>query len=113
MKLYADENLTQEIVDSFSFGIVPVGDTKRVKIWVKNDDNPNVTGYLKNLEFKVTCLDPQLDTVITDEEVKVLEAPQNLSYFAVEPIVLEWTPNVNLEQGLKARLTVTGQKIVG
>ena len=113
MKLYLDEKLTQEIIDCFSFGVVPVGETEQVTIWIKNDDEPKNTGYLIDLKFEVVCVNPLNDAPITDEKIEVIEAPKELSAFAVAPLVLEWTPNIDLEQGLKARLIVTGQKIIG
>jgi len=113
MKLFADKNLTKSIDNCFSFGIVPVGETKKITLWVKNDSSPKVTGILKDLEFDVICLDPENETVITDERIIILEAPKEMSQFAVAPISLEWTPNIDLEQGLKAVLNIKAKKIVG
>lgn len=113
MKLYTDKKLLNEITDSFSLGIVPVGDSKQVILWARNDASPRVTGYLKNLLFEVTCLDPLNDAPIVSEKIDILEAPKDMAPQAVAKLILEWTPNVDLEQGLKAILTITGQKIVG
>lgn len=113
MKLFEDEKLMIQIEDVYSFGIVSVGESKTVTIWVKNDASPRVTGYLRNLDFTVICLNPLNDTVISSENVEVLEAPKEMHPLAVEPLVLKWKPAVDLEQGLKAQLKITGQKIVG
>lgn len=113
MKLFEDKELTQPIEGTFSFGIVPVGETKKVTIWLKNDSSPKVTGYLKNLTFEVKCLDPETENIIETEKINILEAPKHLDAYAIAPLVLEWTPNISLEQGLKAKLCILGQKIIG
>jgi hypothetical protein len=116
MQLFNDANLQEPIENgtSFSFGVVPVGETEQKTIWMKNEAvAPKRTGYLKNLEFDVVCLDPTNDTVITDEKVVVLDAPEEMEAYAVAPILFEWTPAIDLEQGLKARLTIRAKKIVG
>ena len=113
MKLFKDKTLTEEIIDYFSFGIVPVGEVKQETLWLKNDSNPKTTGRLIDLEFEVVCLNPQNDTVIIDERVDILDSPREMAPYAVEPLKLEWTPRVDLEQGLKAKLTIKGKKIVG
>lgn len=113
MKLYEDQNLETKIEESFSFGIVPVGETVQKIIYLKNDSDPKPTGKLIELEFLVQCLDPENGTLITDENIDVLDAPQDMEAYAVMPVLLEWTPAIDLEQGLRAKLTIKGKKIIG
>ena len=113
MKFFEDKAMENRIFDLIDFGIVPVGETKQVNLWVLNDDSPKVTGNLKDLTFRVSCLDPETEKVIEDEEVDVLEAPEIMHKQEIAPLVLSWTPNVTLEQGLKAKLTISGQKVIG
>jgi hypothetical protein len=113
MKFYRDEQLTDEIVDSFSFGIVPVGEAKNMTIWVKNDDSPNVTGFLQDIQVEVACFNPENDAPITDEKIDILEAPKDMPALSIAPIRLEWVPAVDLEQGLKARISIRAYKIIG
>ena len=113
MKLFEDEKLMNPIEDVYSFGIVAVGESKTVKIWIHNDASPKMTGYLRNLDFTVICLNPLNDTVISSEKIQILVAPKEMHPLAIEPLVLKWEPCVDLEQGLKAKLEITGQKIIG
>jgi len=113
MKLYSDNNLSTPIENAISFGVVPVGDTKTLELWLKNDSSPRVTGLLKNLVFNVQCFNPDTDEVIESEKVNVIEAPKEMSPYAVAKIVLEWSPAVDLEAGLKAKLTISGNKVIG
>lgn len=113
MRLYEDKNLLNPIEDVYSFGIVPVGEYKEVTLWVRNDCSPKATGYLKNLEFTVICLDPQNDAVISSEKIEVVKAPTEMAPMEVAELVLKWEPNIDLEQGLKAKLEIIGQKIIG
>lgn len=113
MKLFEDKALEKQIFDHISFGVVPVGETKELTIWVLNDDSPKVTGFLKDLHFLVHCLDPETEAVIQDEEVKITEAPKEMRAMEKAPLTMSWTPDVTLEQGLVAKLTISGQKIIG
>lgn len=113
MKLFEDKAMENQIFDYLSFGVVPVGETKEITIWVLNSDSPNVTGYLRDLTFKVHCLDPETEELIQDEEVKVIKAPTEMNKMELAPLVMSWAPNVTLEQGLVAKLTISGQKVIG
>jgi len=113
MKIYEDRELQIEISNCFSFGVVPVGESKTITLYIKNDDRPSLTGRLINLKFEVICLDPENDLAIEDEKVLVIDAPSELEIYGSAPLILEWTPNISLEQGLKAKLIITGNKIIG
>jgi len=115
MKLFTDKNLKEPIQDTFTFGIVPVGETVEKTIWLKNEavEPKKATGSLVEMEITVVALDPTNDTVITDERIVIKEAPEAMKEFEIKPIRLEWTPAVDLEQGLKAKLTIRAKKIVG
>ena len=113
MKLYTDKELLNQIIGSFSLGIVPVGETIQKTIWIKNDSDPKPTGQLIDIEIDIVCLDPTNDTVITDEHIAILESPDRMDAFAVAPIKLEWCPAIDLEQGLRAKLTIKAKKIIG
>lgn len=113
MKLFEDKATENQIFDHISFGIVPVGEKRELTIWVLNDASPKVTGHLQKLYFNVTCLDPETGVVITEEQIYVLDAPDQMRPKELAPLTLSWTPNVTLEQGLKAKLTISGQKILG
>jgi len=113
MRLYKDRELTSLIDDCITFGIVPVEESKTITVWIQNDSSPKVTGRLVNLIFEVICLNPENDAPIVSEKVEVLKAPEELEPWGVEELILKWSPNVDLEQGLKARLTIKGNKIIG
>lgn len=113
MKLYLDKNLANQIFDDISFGKVPVGESKEITIWAQNNSSPRRTGYLENLTWEVQCLDPETDRVIEEEEVLVTEAPPEMSPMSIGAVTLKWSPNVNLEIGLKAKLLVKGDKVIG
>lgn len=113
MKLYTDKLLSELVNDTVSFGIVPVGESKTLELWIKNDSSPKATGLLKNLVFNVQCLNPETEEVIETEKVDILEAPSEMSPYAVAKIILKWEPAIDLEQGLKAKLSISGQKIIG
>lgn len=113
MKLFRDRDLKDQIFDCFSFGEVLAGETKEVTLWLLNDASPKRTGHLRDLHFKVHCLDPETDALIDEEKVEVVDAPKEMIPNAVAPITLSWTPSIVWEQYLKAKLTISGKKIIG
>ena len=98
MKIYADKNLTQELVEVLDFGIVPAGETKTFTFYVSNDSS----AYLRELEF-----------ILDHNELEILEFPKELLTHAVGELIIEWSPSVTLKQGLKAQLRIQGKELWG
>lgn len=97
MKIYEDKALIKEI-EILDLGIVPAGETKRFTFYVLNDSK----AHLRILKFTVA-----------HDEVKVIDAPEELTTQAKGELILEWSPSVTLKQGLKAQLRISGIELWG
>lgn len=98
MQIFRDRQLTEEIGLTLDLGRVDAGETKRFTFWLKNDSK----SLLENLAFEVD-----------HPEVAIIKAPKNMTYSAVEELIIEWSPSVTLEEGLKTNIKVTGRRIIG
>lgn len=99
IKIYKNKKLTDEIDNNtFDFGIVPAGETKKFIFWILNDSE----AFLRNLEF-----------IVEHREVKVIKSPVELSANFSEELILEWSPSITLKTGLKAKLRIKGIELWG
>lgn len=98
MKIYIDSELRHEIKDdTFDLGIVPAGEVKKFTFYVVNEKSNHV---LEKLKFTVK-----------HNEVEVIEAPEKMNPNSSHVLVLQWSPSVTLEEGLKVSLAITGIKL--
>lgn len=104
MRIFSDSELTQEIVDIFDLEIVQAGDSKE-KIYYVLNDTPST---FKGLEFSLTVVDV---TRITNDEVYIVEAPTKLVPKEVGELIIKWDASVELEQGIKIGLNITGRRL--
>jgi len=97
MKLYKDENLTQETND-LDLGIVSAGNSKDFIFYLYNDVKAELT---------------ELSFTLTNSEVKVIEAPKILQFGEKGILKIRWTPSITLKQGLKTDLVINGYELYG
>lgn len=97
MKYYSDRNLKHEI-KTLKLGIVPAGDKRRFEFFVKND----TTGYLREIQFK-----------ISNNEVKVISAPNALDPGESGSLLVEWAPSITLKEGLDTQVHVLARALYG
>jgi hypothetical protein len=95
MKIYLDKNLEKEVQD-LEFGTVEAGEPQQFTFYLFNDS----LGELVELEFSTSSL-----------EVKIISAPKEMKPRGIGEIVIEYSPNVILEQKLKAELIYKGKKL--
>ena len=88
------ENKPVEILD---LGIVSAGESKQFEFQVNNDGR----GYLKELVFR-----------IDHPEIKIVEAPTLLDPNETKKLIIEWSPSIDLEEGLKVKLDIEGKRII-
>lgn len=97
MKIYKDKDLTHE-VSILDLGILEAGETKKYTFWVYNNSN----AYLRAIKF-----------FVDHDEVEVVEAPEDLSAQAVGELVIKWSPQITLKEGLKASLKISAKELWG
>jgi len=99
VKFYTDAELTEEVVDmTLKLGVLPAGKVQEYKFWVLNDSK----GQLTNLEF-----------IVDHPEVKLIDSPKELLPHANSEFVVEWSPSVDLEEGLNINLRIKGIRLLG
>lgn len=99
MRIFKDKDLTQEIVEeTFDLGIVSAGDSKEFTYWVANDES----AFLRDLIFSVE-----------HEEVEIIKAPETLNSQEKAELIIKWSPNVTLKEGLKTIIRVKGKELWG
>jgi len=86
-----------EIVENLDLGVVSAGESKEFTFQVLNDG----IGYLKELAF-----------MVDHPEVKIVKGPLELNPNEKKELVVKWSPAVDIEEGLKVKLSVEGKKIV-
>lgn len=97
-KLYSDRALTKEVTDPIDLGKLKAGETKVYEFYVFN----NAVYPYEEMQF-----------AIDDEEVMIISHPKELNEKASDVLVIEWSPSEDVEKGLKAKLEITGYKVVG
>lgn len=98
MKIYIDSELRQEIKnDTLDLGIVPAGEVKKFIYYVVNEKSNQV---LEKLKF-----------IVKHHEVEVIEAPEKMLANSSHSLILQWSPSITLEEGLKVTLVITGIKL--
>jgi|SRR3972149_4032226 len=97
MKLFKNKNLTEEI-EILDLGIIEAGDIATFTYYVYNE----TMAEMKNLVFK-----------IESSEVKIIEAPKELTAKAIAELIIQWHPSVTLKQGLHAKLGISGIELWG
>ena len=98
MKIYADELLTQELIEVLPLGIVPAGEVRQFIFWIEN----NSFSYLKNIKIN-----------INHDEIKIIESPNHLLANEVKKMIIEWNCTIELKQGLNVPIEITADEIVG
>lgn len=84
---------TKEVIEKVDFGRVKVGDKKTVKIIIKNDSS----AYLEDLKV-----------ITNNKEVTVESFPSNLSVDEEGVVILTYTPQIEIAQGLNTNINVVG-----
>ena len=95
MKIFKDALMTQE-VEILDLGIVPAGETKKYTYYVVND---------------IMALVIELSFVVDHKEVIVVKAPETLKYLEKAELHLSWTPSIDIKQGLKTSLQISGKEL--
>lgn len=89
LKIYEDKELNKPIDEFLFLGKLKAGTKKKYTFYIYNSSvNP-----VEELSFSVE-----------DKEIKILEAPDELQEKSNTEIILEWSPSVDVRQGLKTRL---------
>lgn len=101
MKIYKDQNLNYEI-SNIDLGRVEVNQTKEYSYYLYN----NSTGNLESISIK-------LDDVPDSSEVKIIEFPEKLKAKEKALFKFSWTPSLNLERGLKTRISINAVEVWG
>jgi len=104
MKIYKNKELTQEVVDILDLDIVQAGDTKEKTYYILNDTSAKIV----DLNFSLVLVDA---TRITNDEVFIVEAPTKLVSKEVGELIVKWDASVELEQGIKIGLNITGRRL--
>ena len=97
LKFYKDKSLSQEIEnDTFDLGIIPAGETRQFTFWVHN---PSLAVY-QNLDF-----------ILDNKEAKIISAPIDMYSHATDEIIIECTPDINIEAKVEATIRVKGTEL--
>lgn len=97
IKLFKDKDLEHEIFE-LDLGIVNAGESRKYTVWMQN----NSLAHLKEIIID-----------INHNEVKVTEAPMEMTPHTVEEVTIEWSPSITLKEGLTAQLNITAKEIYG
>ena len=93
MKLLNNDN--QEI-NTIDLGIVKAGDKKEYEYVLQNETSRRV------IEIKVE---------VANEEVEILEAPEQMSANSMATLRLAWKPSLTVKRGLKSLIKVTASEL--
>jgi len=104
MKIFEDSTLIKEVIDILDLKIVQAGDTKEKTYYVLNDTPAKIV----DLEFALVSIDT---TRITDDEIFIVEAPNELHSQGVGELVIKWEASVELEQGIKIGINIKGRRL--
>jgi hypothetical protein len=96
MKVYLDSEGNTPLVGAFDFGIVSAGESKKYTFYVKND--------------RMACL-RELKFDVFHKEVTIVEAPTSLDSNEIQKLVIEWSPDVTVKEGLHTKLQIEGKEI--
>ncbi len=101
LKIYADEDCTKELGEhSVHFGIVDIGQSKTVELWLKNEGKRTVQG---------------IEVYLDDEDCKVTGTPEQLPPGDKARLSVTWRPSskyVKTDSPLKSQLRVRGNYVV-
>ena len=96
-KIYEDKELKIPVGEELNLGKLKAGTKKKYKFYIYNGSvNP-----FEELSFSVE-----------NKEVKIVEAPDELQEKSNAEIILEWSPSVDVRQGLKTRLKIEGYEVL-
>ncbi len=98
MKIYSDNELQHELINTLDLGIVDAGEEKEFTFYLLND----TPARLERLEF-----------TIEHNEVETIKAPETLSANERGILVVKWSPSVTLKEGLQAKLHIEGKSLWG
>lgn len=99
IKLFFDEELKEEMGDTYDFGRVFAGEKKIGKIYVYNNSNATY----ETIEFtpvKPVIKDEQT-VYVEHDEVVVISAPGRLMAYEKGELILEYRPKIDIKKGLK------------
>lgn len=111
MKIFLDEDLKNEVENkTMDLGIIDVGDSKEFKYWILNDTKDE----LRRLNYKLRKIDRKTG-IVTDEiseEARIIEAPEEMKPHDSAVLIVEYTPEISIDEGLRVQLHVKGKRIV-
>jgi len=98
--MYKDEAKT-ELIEYIEFGQVKAGKVKDIIVYLENESKRE----LVRLKYKIKG--PGKLT----KSVTVMQAPASMLPLSIVPIMLRWSPDLDLKMGLKVKLKITGEII--
>lgn len=97
IKIFKDEALTNQVIDEvIDLGIVKAGETKRFTFWLLNDTKAEIR------ELKID---------INHDEIKVLDVPKHIEPNSYSSFVIEWSPSITVEEGLRTPVRITAIRL--
>jgi len=111
VRIYKDSEMRDEVENkTMDLGIVDVGDTKEFEYWVLNDTKDE----LKFLKYVLRKIDRETG-IVTDEiseEAYVVEAPEEMLPHDSSILIVSYTPEISIDEGLRVQLEIRGKRIV-
>jgi len=97
MKIYLDKEMKQEVKENtLDLGIVKAGESQRYIFYILNDTKAELLG----MEF-----------FVGHKEVKIEEAPKKLDANKSGELILEWSPSIDLKEGLKTSIKISADEL--
>jgi hypothetical protein len=97
LRIFKDEELKEELkLDKIRLGEFEVGETKEVTLYLFNDDDK---GTLTDLKF-----------IINNEEIAVLESPNEIKPREIKPLVLQVKPSMEIDDYLETSIQIKAIK---
>lgn len=96
VKIFTDENFKNELKfeegkSVANLGTAMAGETTKFNFYIKND------GLADLVEMAIKVIVPKENR----HEIKVVDFPTELNHKNWVKFVIEWTPNIDLQKGLK------------
>jgi hypothetical protein len=111
VKIFREQDLKDEVENkTIDLGIVDVGDSKEFEYWILNDTKDE----LKFLKYVLKKIDRETGIVTNEisEEAMVEEAPTEMLPHDSSLLIIRYTPEISIDQGLRVQLHITGKRIV-
>lgn len=98
IKIYKDPNLKEEIKSNeLDLGKLEAGSSKEYTFYVFNASKDD----FEDLKFN-----------LNNDELKVIKSPIELKSKTFEKLIIVWEADINLEEGLKAKLIINGYRVI-